>query len=123
VTSAISAALRAAAAGLHPDEAATALVISHGCFLHRDDFTCMVHAGTSISDGATLMAWIDWDAVRDALSRGQFPASSSERHILQIAASIAAGHPVSLRDTIPGLDQRNLKLVTTAIRHAAGHHH
>jgi hypothetical protein len=31
------------------------------------------------------------------------------------------GHPVSLRDAIPGLDPRNLETVTTAIRHAAGH--
>ena len=33
---------------------------------------------------------------------------------------IAAGHPVSLRDAIPGIDQRSLNLVTIAIRHAAG---
>ena len=37
VTSQLSAALRAAAAGIHPDEAAAGLIISHGTFLHRDD--------------------------------------------------------------------------------------
>ena len=36
------------------------------------------------------------------------------------AASIAAGTPVSLHDTIPGLDDRNLQLLITAIQHAAG---
>lgn len=47
-------------------------------------------------------------------------ASGGEKRIIRIAASLAAGHPVSLRDVIPGLDQRNLELVTIAIRRAAG---
>ena len=68
------------------------------------------------------MAWIDWDAVITALDGGCLPASGGERRIVRIAASLAAGHPVSLRDAIPGLDQHNLHLVTTAIRHAAGQH-
>jgi hypothetical protein len=34
--------------------------------------------------------------------------------------SITDGTPVSLHDTIPGLDNPNLKLLITAIRHAAG---
>jgi hypothetical protein len=121
VTSQLSAALRAAAAGLHPDEAGTGLIISHGAFLHRDDFTRHVQTEPSISDG-TPMAWIDWDAVITALDGGHLPASGGEQRILRIAASLAAGHPVSLRDAVPGLDQRNLHLVTTAIRHAAGQH-
>ena len=43
-----------------------------------------------------------------------------ERRTVPIAASLATGRPVSLRDAIPGLDPRNPQLVTTAIRHAAG---
>ena len=35
---AIIAALRAHAAGLHPEEAGTELLIGHGGILHRDDF-------------------------------------------------------------------------------------
>jgi hypothetical protein len=66
------------------------------------------------------MAWIDWDAVITALDGGRLPASGGEKGIIRIAASLAAGHPVSLRDVIPGLDQRNLELVTIAIRRAAG---
>jgi hypothetical protein len=119
VTSQLSAALDAAAAGIHPDEAGTGLIISHGAFLHRDDFTRHVETAACISDG-TPMAWIDWDAVIAALDSGRLPASGGEKRIVRIAASLAAGHPVSLRDAIPGLDQRNLELVTTAIRHAAG---
>jgi hypothetical protein len=121
VTGAIIAALRAHAAGLYPDEAGTEMLISHGGILHRDDFAGFVHTGTSISDGTTMMAWIDWDAALSALHDGQLPVCSGERRILQLAASIAEGFPVSLRDTIPGLDNRNLKLLITAIRHAAGH--
>ena len=121
VTAAITAALRAHAAGLYPGEAGTELLISHGGILHRRDFAAFVHTGTSISDGTTLMAWIGWDAVLSALHHGQLPVCGGERRILQLAASIAEGFPVSLRDTIPGLDNRNLELLTTAIRHAAGH--
>lgn len=119
MTSQLSAALRAAAAGIHPDEAGTGLIISHGVFLHRDDFTRHVETAASISDGSP-MAWIDWDAVITALDGGLLPASGGEKRILRIAASLAADHPVSLRGAIPGLDQRSLDLVTTAIRHAAG---
>lgn len=119
MTSQVDAAVRAAAAGIRSDEAGTGLIISHGVFLHRDDFTR--HAGTaaSISDG-TPIAWIDWDAVITALDTGFLPASDGEKRTLRIAASLAAGHPVSLREAIPGLDQRSLDLVTAAIRHAAG---
>ena len=66
------------------------------------------------------MAWIDWDAALTALHDGQIPVCSGEQRILQLAASIADGTLVSLRQTIPGLDNRNLKLLIPAIRHAAG---
>jgi hypothetical protein len=120
VTSAITTALRASAAGLYPDEAGTELLISHAGILHRPDFTGFVRTGTSISDGTTLMAWIDWDAAITALHHGELPLSSGEQRILRLAASIAGGIPASLREDIPGLDNRNLKLITTAIQHAAG---
>ena len=102
-----------------PDEAGTGLIISHGTFLHRDDFLCHVETAASVSDG-TPMAWIDWDAVTAALDGGRLPASGGEKRIVRIAASLAAGHPLILRDAIPGLDRRSLHLVTAAIRHAAG---
>ena len=122
MNAAIIAALRAHAAGLHPEEAGTELLIGHGGILPRDDFAGFVHTGTSISDGTTLMAWIDWDAALTALHDGQIPVCSGEQRILQLAASLAEGLPISLRDTIPGLDNQNLKLLITAIRQAAGQH-
>jgi len=121
VTGAITDALRARAAGLYPDEAGTELLIRHGGILHRDDFAAFVHTGTSISDGTTMMAWIDWDTALSTLHHGLIPLCGGERRILQLAASIAAGTLISLRDTIPGLDDRNLELLITAVRHAAGH--
>jgi len=41
-----------------------------------------------------------------------------ERRILQLAASLAAGTTVSLRDTVTGLDDHNTARLLTAIRHA-----
>ena len=50
VTSQLSAALRATAAGIHPDEAGTGLIISHGAFLQRSDFTRHVETAACITD-------------------------------------------------------------------------
>ena len=97
--------------GSTPTRPAPSCSSATDCFLRRRDFAGFVHAGTSITDGVTPMAWIDWDAAISALHAGQLPASGGERRILQLAASIAAGTPVSLRDTIPGLDNRNLQLL------------
>lgn len=41
--------------------------------------------------------------------------------MLLLAASIAAGTPVSLNDTLPGIDRRNAGLVVSAIAHATCH--
>ena len=98
MTAVLTAALRACAAGYYPAEAGTELLIRHDCFLRRRDFAGFVHTGTSITDGVTQMAQIDWHAAISALHAGQLPASGGERRILQLAASIAAGTPVSLRD-------------------------
>jgi len=120
VTTQITAALRAYAAGFYSDEAGTELLISHGGFLHRPGFTRFVDTFACITDG-TPMAQIDWQSLHSARYEGQLPLPGGEWRILKIAASLAAGTDVSLRDTIPGLDDHNLELVTTAIRHAAGH--
>ena len=116
MTAALTAALRACAAGLCHSEAGTGLLIRHGTFLARPDFAACICEDTSFADG-TPMAAIDWDAAITA----QLPISGGERRILQLAASIAGGTPASLRESIPGLDNRNLEPVITAIRHAAGH--
>jgi hypothetical protein len=121
VTDAIIAALRACAAGLHADEAGTELLISHGGFLCRPGFRCFVNTFACASDG-TPMAQVNWQSVHTARHDGQLHISGGEWHILEIAASLAAGTSVSLRDTLPGLDDRNVELVIAAIRHATGQH-
>ena len=40
--------------------------------------------------------------------------------MLRLAASIAGGIPVGLRDTLTGIDDRNVQLVVAAILHASG---
>jgi hypothetical protein len=121
MTPALAAALRACATGLYPLEAGVGLLIAHDVFLHRSDFTGrFVRHGISISDGATQMAEIDWDAAISALDNGELPCSGGERRILRLTASLAAGIPVDLRDTITGLDQHNIQRLISAIHHASG---
>ncbi|SRR6266568_4721700 len=111
-------ALRARASGIHPHEAGTSLIIGCGCWLHREDFTSRFI--TIGDDGDVPMASIDWDAAINALDAGELPCSGGERRVLRLAASIAAGTPVSLGDALPGIDDRNATLVVQAVAHAAG---
>lgn len=121
MTAPLAGALRACAAGLYCEEAAAELLIRHGAFLRRGDFAAFIWEDISITDGTTPMAGIDWDAAITALNTGNLSASSGERSILRLAASIAGGIPVDLRDTITSLDDRNLELLLAAVRRAAGH--
>jgi hypothetical protein len=117
----LTAALRACAAGLYPLEAGTALLIANRTFLHRDDFTSrFITVATSISDGTTPMAAIDWDAAITALHAGELPCSGGERRILHLSASLAGGIPVNLCDAVTGLDDSNIARLVTAILHASG---
>ena len=69
-------ALRAGACGIHPLEAGTGLLTDCGSWLHRQDFASrFITAGTSISDGVTLLASTDWEATVTALHAGDLPAS------------------------------------------------
>jgi len=114
---ALAAALTDCAAGLYTVEAGVALLISHGTFLHREDFTSRL---IEFGSGGTPMAAIDWDAAITALNTGELPCSGGERRILQAAASLAAGIPVDLGDAATGLDARSAQRLLTAISHATG---
>ena len=117
----LTAALHACAAGIYPPEAGVALLISNGTFLHREDFTSrFITAGTSISDGTTPMADIDWPAAITALHAGELPCSGGERRIFQLSASLADGIPVDLRDAVTSLDDSNVARLVTAILHGSG---
>ena len=116
----LTAALRAGSKGMHCDQAATELLIRHGSWLRRDDFTARyILIGTS--QAGDITAAIDWEEAITALHAGDLPCSSSEAAILGLAASFATATPVILRHAITGLDQANLHLVTNAIRDAGGH--
>ena len=114
-------ALQACARGIYPLEAGARLLIECGSWLHRKDFTSrFITVGTSISDGTTLLASTDWEAAVTALHAGDLPASGGERRMLLLASSLAGGTPVSLNDTLVGIDRRNASLVVSSVAHAAG---
>jgi ADP-ribose pyrophosphatase YjhB (NUDIX family) len=116
----LTAALRAGSKGMYCDQAATELLIRHGSWLRRDDFTARyILIGTS--QAGDITAAIDWEEAITALHAGDLPCSSSEAAILGLAASFATATPVVLRHAITGLDQANLYLVTNAIRDVGGH--
>jgi hypothetical protein len=85
-----------------------------------DDFTRFVSTGTSLTDGVTELAHIDWQSVITTRDAGLLPCSSGESRILRLAASIAVGIPVDLNDALSGLDQSSIALVVRAVRHANG---
>ena len=115
------AALRAHARGIYPDEAGTELLNSHGSFLARSDFRDrFLHPATSITDGTTTIASLDWPAATNAVTTGHLPRSDGERQILQIAASLTHGIHVDPRDALTGLDHHIIQLVATPVRHASG---
>ncbi len=115
----LPAALRAQARGLLAAEAAAELLIGHRTWLRRTDFTGrFVHLGHDLL--STTMAAVDWHATITALQAGHLPCSGSEQRILRLAASLAEGIPVDLRDTLTSLDETNIDLVTVAVRHAGG---
>jgi hypothetical protein len=112
-------AVRAGAAGLYSLEAACDLVISSG-WLQRDNFSSFVSTVTSITDGVTQLASIDWRAAIASRDAGLLPCGSAENRILRMAASIAAGIPVDLNEALCGLDRSTIALVVRAVRHANG---
>ena len=117
----LAALLTAGADGACADMAAVQLLTGHHYWLTRADFTtALITTGPSPLSGRHL-GHVRWKAAARALAAGQLPCTGSEAAILQIAAGLAAGLPVRLRDAITGLDCKNLTAVTDAIMTAGGH--
>jgi hypothetical protein len=113
--------MRAWAKGVLAAEAAVELLIGHRWWLHRADFAeVAVEPGRNVFTG-TVVAAVGFQAAAAALEAGALPCSSGEGQVLRIAASIAAGVPVDLREAVTGLDAGNAVLVAEAVLHAAGH--
>ena len=114
----LATALRTHAQGLYSLEAAVELLIAQS-WLHRADFTSQfihIHHGLA---GVPPTATIDWPATITAL-RTSLPCSGGEQRMLRLTASLADGIPVDLQDTLTGIDDHNVQLLITAIRHASG---
>jgi hypothetical protein len=112
--------LRAHAKGLYCTQAAAELLIAHASWLHRDDFLDQfMRTGPGLSSGIP-MAYIDWPEAIAALDGGRLPCSGGEGRMLKIAASLAEGVPVNLRDGLTGLDTTNINLVARAVQHTGG---
>lgn len=113
--------LAAGAAGILAETAAVNLLAEHGTWLTRDWFTsrCIDIATEpgdipGMPDG--IAAGIRWRTAITGLHR--HGATGSEKAVLQIAASIAAGIPLSLHDALGSLDYPTLRAVLRAIAHA-----
>ena len=121
----LAAALRGNAAGLYPAEAGAALLIGHQSWLLQPDFTGAFVTLAAGTGEEALMAVIDWTAAIGTLDAGGLPCGGGERRMLRLAASLAAslagGIPVGLRDNLTGLDRINLAAAATAVLRAGGH--
>ena len=113
--------LRACARGFYPDEAGIGLLIDHATFLRRDDFREQFIEVDSSTGDPTELATVNWLDAIDALESGGLCCSNGEEKILRLAASLVDGLPVSLRDTLTGIDDRNTQFVIKAMLHATGH--
>ncbi len=126
---ALMTALRACAAGFYPHVAGTGLLIAHGTFLHRSDFTSRyIQHGTSISDGITQMAAIDWDAAILALNAGELPCSGLLTELPDVSAA-QVGRPsprpivgVSERSRSQGQGSYVASLIATETGHTVLNH-
>jgi hypothetical protein len=109
------------AEGLLSAEAAVELLIGHRLWLFRGDFLGIaVEPGWEVFSGR-VVAVVDFGAAARALEAGVLPCSGSEGRVLRIAASIAEGVLVDLREAVTGLDEGNAVLAAGAVLHAAGY--
>ena len=110
----IAAALRAGIAS-HLDEAAILLTMLRGQLYTRPDIQRYMN-WLKCSPTGELAARMLWTRLADDTHDGTIPLSRGERQVIALAASIAAGTPVSLNWALTGLD-----LVTaTTVLHAVG---
>jgi hypothetical protein len=112
-------AIRAWARGWLPTEAAAELLISHGGWLLREDF---LQVAVEVQWEPFLgreAAAIDFAAAAEAV-QGMLPCSDGERQVLLVAASIAGGVPIDLREAALCMDAVNAARAAQAVCHAAG---
>ena len=115
----LAAAIRAWAKGWLPTEAAAELLISHRMWLLREDFLQVAVEVWWEPFRDREVAVVDFAAAADAV-QGMLPCSDGERQVLLVAASIAEGIPVDLREAALCMDAVNAARAAQAVCHAAG---
>jgi hypothetical protein len=118
----LAAVLRAHAEGLYCLQAAVGLLIGHGHWLCREDFVGRFVQLMPDTDSGAGLGMVRWRAAVRALDAGRLSCSDSEGYLLRIAASIAEGVVVDLRECLSTLDGVNVGLVARAVLAAGGDH-
>lgn len=120
----LAAALRRDAEGYLPTMAAVELLIAHRHWLSRDPFRCWCVSWLAADDEGPAVATIAWNATAALLAGQLIPGeprdTDSERGVLAVAASIAAGHPCDLGSALLACDQTNVRRIADAVRTAGG---
>jgi hypothetical protein len=114
-----AAAVRAWAQGWLPTEAAAELLIGHRAWLLREDFLQVAVEVRWEPFRGREVAAVDFAAAAEAV-QGVLPCSDGERQVLLVAASIAEGVPVDLREAALCLDAASATRAARAVCHAAG---
>ena len=112
-------AIRAWAKGWLPAEAAAELLISHRAWLLREDFLQVAVEVRWEPFLGRRVAAVDFAAAAEAV-QGVLPCSDGERQVLLVAASLAEGIPVDLREAALCMDGVNAARAAQAICQAAG---
>ena len=95
------------------------LLIDHRQWLWRADFgDVALNRARHVFTGEPLVT-VDFAAAVQALEAGVLPCSVVERQILLVAASLAEGIPVDLRQVTENLDADGVALVVRAVAGAA----
>jgi hypothetical protein len=99
--------------------AAVELLVWQESWLGRNDF--LKHVWTDTVDGEEY-ARVNWAGVVKMLDERtmRHPPSGSEERVLRIAASLAGGVPVDLREAVRGLGWAHFKQVVLAVVRASG---
>ena len=85
----------------------------------REDFLQVAVEGRWEPFRDREVAAVDFAAAADAV-QGMLPCSDGERQVLLVAASLAAGIPVDLREAALCMDAVNAARAARALCHAAG---
>lgn len=123
-TAELATALRRDAAGYLPAMAAVELLIAHRHWLSRGPFRRCCVSWLPEDDEGPAVAAVDWAAVA-ALLAGDVDGepltdTDSERGVLAVAASIAAGHKCDLGTTLLACDAANVRRIADAVLTAGG---